>query len=98
MTAHRALNTTLAIAAIVGLVAVMQNRDAADEAFAASAAAQDARFAAIKARREEMARVEFCLKSQGPQSYPIEQEDGSFRCFGKRGQRGMVVALQVAAQ
>jgi len=94
MTAHRAINIALVIAAIVCTYAMAQNKDAADEAFAASASARDARFAAMKARREEMARADFCNRSQGPQSWPVEQEDGTFRCVGKRGQRGMLVAAQ----
>ena len=94
MTAHRALNSVLAVASIVGLIALMQGIDHIDNAVHEPAAAADARLAAIKERRLQMARVEFCLKSQGPQSYPVEQEDGSFRCIGKRGQKGMQVAQQ----
>ena len=97
MTAHRALNITLALAAIVGLYAFTQRMDVLDS-IKHQSAEQDARFAALKARREELARIDFCNRSQGPQSWPVEQEDGTFRCIGKRGQRGQVVALQGATQ
>ena len=94
MTAHRALISVLAVASIVGLIALMQGLDRIDNAVHETAAAADARLAAIKERRLQMARVEFCLKSQGPQSYPVEQDGGEFRCVGKRGQKGIQVALQ----
>lgn len=96
MTPHRALNVTLAIAAIVGGIALMQRADEISNAMHATASAQDARLAAVKARREEMARIEFCLKSQGPATFPMEMEDGSFRCKTKRGKDAGPV--QVAQQ
>jgi hypothetical protein len=94
MNVHRILNATLAVAFVVGTIALAQHLDAADEAWSEHAAVNDARLAAIKERRLQMARIEFCIKSQGPQSYPVEQDGGEFRCVGKRGQKGIQVALQ----
>lgn len=79
---------------VVAGIGAMQHLDDVEAAVAAQHAANDARLAAVKARREEMARREFCLKAHGPASAPVEQEDGGFRCIGKRGQRGQLVALQ----
>lgn len=90
---HRTFNL-IGAALIVALFVSVQHLDEVTDAVNAKNAANDARLAALKEKRAQMARVEFCIKSQGPQSYPIEQEDGQFRCIGKRGQKGITVAQQ----
>lgn len=90
---HRTFNL-IGAALVVALFVSVQHLDEVTDAVNAKNAEADARLAAVKERRQQMARVEFCIKSQGPQSYPVEQEGGEFRCVGKRGQKGITVAQQ----
>lgn len=89
---HRTFNL-IGAALVVSLFAAIQHLDEVTDQINAQNAANDARLAAVKARREEMSRAEFCLKSQGPATYPVEQEDGTFRCKTKRGKDAGPVLL-----
>jgi hypothetical protein len=84
MTHH--IKPAMAILVILGLTAFMQASD--DEAAAADrAVAHEVRVAQHQARqeaREWAHRVSVCHRAFGPNTTPVEDEDGNFRCAGRR--------------
>lgn len=89
MTTHRIYNMAGAMA-IVAMFVAIQQMDAVSahtEAMAVANEASEARIAAVQAKREWQARVLNCHRAFGPQTEPVEDEDGNFFCRDARGRK-----------
>lgn len=89
MTTHRIYNIAGALA-IVAMFAAIQQMDAVSEHTAAMQVANEkaaARLQAVADRREWQSRVSVCHRSLGPQTEPVEDEDGNFFCRYASGRK-----------